>query len=194
MQWYHVLLGVLFLVVCILLILIVLLQKGKGGGLSAAFGGMGSSAFGTRTGDVFTWITIVLTGLFLLLAIGTSLALRPAPDLVNEVRFNPPPGPILDVTMVNLSCSTKGSVIRYTRDGTDPTDTSVAYEKPLRVEPGTTVKARAFRDNWTPSKVTVGAYEKGDPNVVAMPPEGMITTPTVVTPPATMPATAPAAP
>ena len=53
MSFWHILLGVLFLVICFLLIIIILLQKGKGGGLGAAFGGMGSSAFGTRTGDVF---------------------------------------------------------------------------------------------------------------------------------------------
>ena len=61
-------LAVLFVMVCVLLIIVVLLQKGKGQGLSGAFGGMGQSAFGTRVGDVFTWITIVLAGVFLLLA------------------------------------------------------------------------------------------------------------------------------
>jgi preprotein translocase subunit SecG len=46
-------LGSLFLV-CIILI-----QRGKGGGLAGAFGGVGgSSAFGTKAGDVFTRITI----------------------------------------------------------------------------------------------------------------------------------------
>ena len=52
-------LATLFVLVCILLIVVILLQKGRGGGLGAAFGGLGSSAFGTRTGDVFTWVTIV---------------------------------------------------------------------------------------------------------------------------------------
>ena len=41
------------------LICIVLIQRGKGGGLAGAFGGVGgSSAFGTKAGDVFTRITI----------------------------------------------------------------------------------------------------------------------------------------
>ena len=92
MGFWDILVGVLFLVISLLLILIVLLQKGKGGGLGAAFGGAGSSAFGTRTGDVFTWITIVLTGMFLLLAVGTNLMLRPAPGLVAKPTFQPPPG------------------------------------------------------------------------------------------------------
>ena len=57
----------LFVITCVLLILVVLLQKGRGGGLGAALGGTGGSAFGTRTGDVLTWVTIVLTSLFLIL-------------------------------------------------------------------------------------------------------------------------------
>jgi protein translocase SecG subunit len=41
------------------LIFIILLQKGKGGGLAGAFGGAGgSSAFGSRAGDTFTRVTI----------------------------------------------------------------------------------------------------------------------------------------
>ena len=70
-------LATLFIVICLLLIVVVLLQKGRGGGLGAAFSGSGSAAFGTRTGDVFTWVTIVLTILFLLLAVGTQLYYRP---------------------------------------------------------------------------------------------------------------------
>lgn len=43
----------------LLLICLVLIQRGKGGGLAGAFGGTGgSSAFGTKAGDVFTKVTI----------------------------------------------------------------------------------------------------------------------------------------
>ena len=60
----------LFVIVCLLLILIILLQKGRGGGLSGAFGGVGGhSAFGAKTGDVFTWITVALTFFFILIAV-----------------------------------------------------------------------------------------------------------------------------
>ena len=59
----------LFVTVCLLLILVVLLQKGRGGGLSGAFGGGGGqSAFGAKTGDVFTWITVGLTFAFIVMA------------------------------------------------------------------------------------------------------------------------------
>ncbi len=66
-----VLLGVLF-IVCLLLIGIVLLQKGRGGGLTGALGGGGGGgggAFGAKTGDVFTVITVGLALLFLLLVV-----------------------------------------------------------------------------------------------------------------------------
>jgi preprotein translocase subunit SecG len=43
----------------IFLILLILVQRGRGGGLAGALGGMGgSSAFGAKAGDVFTRITI----------------------------------------------------------------------------------------------------------------------------------------
>jgi preprotein translocase subunit SecG len=52
------------------LILIILVQKGRGGGLSAAFGGgMASGILGSKTGDFLTWVTIVLVGIFLTLAV-----------------------------------------------------------------------------------------------------------------------------
>ena len=61
---------VLWVLVSILLILIILLQKGRGGGIGAAFGGAGAgSLLGTKTGDVLTWITIALVGLFLFLGV-----------------------------------------------------------------------------------------------------------------------------
>lgn len=51
------------------LILVVLLQRGRGGGLAGAFGGLGGqSAFGTKAGDVFTKITIGLVTAWVLLA------------------------------------------------------------------------------------------------------------------------------
>lgn len=62
--------AVLFVICALTLILVVLIQKGKGGGLSGALaGGMASGILGSKTGDFLTWFTIVLAGLFLTLAI-----------------------------------------------------------------------------------------------------------------------------
>src|SRR3954462_11753940 len=63
-----------FIVVCLFMILIVLIQKGRGGGLASAFGGAGgNTAFGSKTGDVLTWTTSVVFGVFLVLAITLNL-------------------------------------------------------------------------------------------------------------------------
>jgi len=53
------LLGFMLVLTSLFLILLVLIQRGRGGGLSGAFGGAGGqSAFGTKAGDVFTKITV----------------------------------------------------------------------------------------------------------------------------------------
>ena len=65
---------VLFIVVCLFLILLILIQKGRGGGLASAFGGAGgNTAFGSKTGDVLTWATSIVFGIFLVLAIALNL-------------------------------------------------------------------------------------------------------------------------
>ena len=52
----------------IFLILLVLIQRGRGGGLAGAFGGMGGqSAFGTKAGDLFTRVTIVTAAVWIVL-------------------------------------------------------------------------------------------------------------------------------
>ena len=62
--------AVLFVLVSIILILVVLMQKGRGGGLSGAFaGGMASGLLGSKTGDFLTWVTVGLVSVFLILAV-----------------------------------------------------------------------------------------------------------------------------
>jgi len=64
------LVAVVFVLMSIILILVVLIQKGKGGGLSAAFGGgMASGLLGSKTGDFLTWATITVVGIYLVLAV-----------------------------------------------------------------------------------------------------------------------------
>ncbi len=52
----------------LILIGLVLIQRGKGGGLAGAFGGAGgSSPFGSKAGDTFTRITIWVAAAWILL-------------------------------------------------------------------------------------------------------------------------------
>ena len=51
----------------LILMLIVLIQRGKGGGLAGAFGGAGgSSPFGSRAADQFVKITLWFAGVWVL--------------------------------------------------------------------------------------------------------------------------------
>ena len=57
----------LLVLLSLFLICLVLIQRGKGGGLAGAFGGVGgSSAFGTKAGDVFTRVTIIVAAVWIL--------------------------------------------------------------------------------------------------------------------------------
>jgi preprotein translocase subunit SecG len=59
----------LIVIASLFLICLVLIQRGKGGGLAGAFGGVGgSSAFGTKAGDTFTKITVVTASVWILMA------------------------------------------------------------------------------------------------------------------------------
>jgi len=71
------------------LILIILIQKGKGGGLSSAFGGgMAGNILGANTKKPLTWFTIGLVGVFLFLAV---LLARFYPASGYETPSGPPP-------------------------------------------------------------------------------------------------------
>ncbi len=71
--------AVLFVVCAVVLILLVLVQKGRGGGLSGALGGgMASGILGSKTGDFLTWLTVGVVAVFLLLAILMAKFYRPS--------------------------------------------------------------------------------------------------------------------
>ncbi|MEO0630125.1 MAG: preprotein translocase subunit SecG [Planctomycetota bacterium] len=79
--WLSGLLTLGFLIVCVVMILIVLIQRPQGGGLGGAFGsaaGSGQTAFGAKTGDALTIATIGIFVIFLLSAIGLNFAARPS--------------------------------------------------------------------------------------------------------------------
>jgi preprotein translocase subunit SecG len=85
--WSHAL-NFIIIALGLLLILTILIQRGKGGGLIGAFGGAGgSSPFGSKAGDTFTRITITMAGIWILLImIHVKVAKRP----LAEAATNPP--------------------------------------------------------------------------------------------------------
>ena len=77
--------------------------------------------------------------------------------------------------MVSITCSTPDSIIRYTLDGNDPTETSTLYEGEFDVTPPVTVKARGFKEGWIESDVA--SYEVKVPVPVTAPmtlPDGSV--------------------
>ncbi len=80
MFWSYVTMTFLMLTGAFLMI-VVLLQRGRGGGLAGAFGGAGGqSAFGTKAGDVFTKITVVIAVTWVILAGASGFVLRAGAD------------------------------------------------------------------------------------------------------------------
>jgi len=82
------LLAILLFITSVFLILLVLIQRGRGGGLAGAFGGLGGqSAFGTKAGDLFTRITIVVATVWILLCAASVKLLNNTGDglLSNEL-------------------------------------------------------------------------------------------------------------
>jgi preprotein translocase subunit SecG len=65
--WYSHLMNLLVIGLGLILMLVVLIQRGKGGGLAGAFGGAGgSSPFGSRSADQFVRFTLWLAGVWVL--------------------------------------------------------------------------------------------------------------------------------
>ena len=78
------LVAAVFVICAVVLILIILIQKGKGGGLSGAFGGgMAGGLLGSKTGDFLTWTTIALATLLLVLLVLLAKFYRPS---ISEVE------------------------------------------------------------------------------------------------------------
>ncbi len=70
--------AVIFVICAVLLILLILIQKGKGGGLTGALaGGIASGVLGAKSKEPLTWITIGLVSVFLFLAVVMAKFYRP---------------------------------------------------------------------------------------------------------------------
>ncbi len=82
---------ILLILTGIFLIVLILIQRGKGGGLAGAFGGMGGqSAFGTKAGDLFTRITIGAAAFWIILCIVSVRLMGTTKEVLNLGSANPP--------------------------------------------------------------------------------------------------------
>lgn len=71
-DWLHYMFMIPLGILSVFLVLVILVQRGRGGGLTGALGGMGGqSAFGTKAGDLFTRITIVVAAIWVVLSMAS---------------------------------------------------------------------------------------------------------------------------
>jgi hypothetical protein len=92
-----------------------------------------------------------------------------AENTVVNPAFSPIPGMYPDAKTVSLSCATAGAAIIYTLNGSDPevtvnndgsysVKTGTPYTAALDVAADTTVKALAYKNNFTASNIVTGTY------------------------------------
>ena len=82
--------------------------------------------------------------------------------------ISPNSGTYSSLPTVTISCSTANAVIRYTTDDTTPDSGSTLYTTPFEVSGSCTVRARAFKDEYTDSNIASATFII-DPIKVATP-------------------------
>lgn len=77
---------------------------------------------------------------------------------VAEPQFAPSSCLFYPSTNVTISCATAGAMIRYTLDGSDPTESSTPYTGAITVNDDVTIKARAWKSGMNPSVIVAATY------------------------------------
>ena len=75
----------------------------------------------------------------------------PAPDTVLVPVITPATDLYYEPQTVTITCATPDAVIRYTTDGTEPTEASALYSAPFTVSATATIAAKAWKTNMIPS-------------------------------------------
>jgi preprotein translocase subunit SecG len=123
------LLVALFVIISVMMMLIVLIQRPQGGGLSEAFGsasGSGHTAFGAKTGDALTYATITIFVVFIGFAIGLNYIVKP------PVAALPASGQVVSGT---TTTPVNGSAPSTTPPAQSTTTPPAATSQPIKIEP-----------------------------------------------------------
>ncbi len=62
---------------------------------------------------------------------------------------------------VKITCATSGAIIRFTKDGSEPTASSPKYSGRFAIKTTTTIKAKAFKTGFTESATASAVFTKG---------------------------------
>ena len=80
-------------------------------------------------------------------------------DTVATPILSPKGGKYSEAQTISMACDTEGAEIRYTLNGSDPTETSELYTGDFTIEESMTIKAKAFRKDWMSSTIATAVYE-----------------------------------
>jgi alpha-tubulin suppressor-like RCC1 family protein len=83
--------------------------------------------------------------------------------------ITPAGGTLTAAPLVAIACATSGATIRYTLDGSDPTERSPRFSYPILITLSGTVKARAFKPGFAVSTVASATYALDAAGQTAMP-------------------------
>jgi hypothetical protein len=81
-----------------------------------------------------------------------------AGSVQSEVVFSHPDGLITAPISLTLSGNTSAEFIRYTLDGTIPSENATRYTNPIEITENTTVRAQICLENYVPSDVYTNSY------------------------------------
>lgn len=79
-------------------------------------------------------------------------------NAVATPTFSPVAGTYNGTQNITIACATEDATIRYTLDGTDPTDASTEYTAAIEITANTTIKAKAWKDGLTASEIATAEY------------------------------------
>lgn len=77
---------------------------------------------------------------------------------VSTPQFSPTSGTYTSTISSTISTDTPGTTIRYTIDGSIPSETSLMYTQPIDISHTIIVIAQAFKDGWIPSELGSAIY------------------------------------
>lgn len=78
--------------------------------------------------------------------------------VVETPVISPKGGMYASTQSIAITCATDGAQIRYTLDGSDPTESSELYNGAILIDEGVTLKAKAYKTNWIASSVAKESY------------------------------------
>src|SRR5262245_35683922 len=138
----HYLFAIPMALLSVFLILVILVQRGRGGGLTGALGGMGGqSAFGTKAGDLFTRITIVVAAIWVLLSMASIKVLAQRHVFDPNVRGRPVTAPATTAPSGKPPATTPAP--KGTTPEAPPATSPPATSPPASAAPPTSVPAAA---------------------------------------------------